>query len=263
MICKNCHTSIHEEDDYCRNCGAKVIRNRLTFKNLFEHVSETFFNYDNKLLRTLIDLVKVPEEVIGGYISGIRKRHVNPISFFGLTLTILGIEWLVYRKYFPEQLDLSAMAVQGQESTVNEMFGVIQDYSSIFMILLVPIYALICRIVFFDNKKYNYVELIVAFTYMMALLSLVGAALNLVGLSFGLDFGHMGFVNLPLQVIYITYCLKRLYDVNFIAIVTRMLLSFIIYMIINIGFFALIFLGTYLFEGKEAVIQLLEKFRPK
>ena len=52
MNCKNCHTELHDHDDYCPNCGARVIRNRLTFKNLFEHISETFFNYDNKLLRT-------------------------------------------------------------------------------------------------------------------------------------------------------------------------------------------------------------------
>ena len=83
MNCKNCHTELSEHDDYCRNCGARIIRNRLTFRNLFEHLSETFFNYDNKLLRTLIDLIKKPEDVIVGYINGVRKKYVNPISMFG------------------------------------------------------------------------------------------------------------------------------------------------------------------------------------
>ncbi len=63
MTCKNCHTELEEYDDYFKNCGGKVIRNRLTFKNLFEHISETFFNYDNTLLKTFITLFRKPEAV--------------------------------------------------------------------------------------------------------------------------------------------------------------------------------------------------------
>ena len=71
MNCKNCHTELKELDDYCKSCGGKVVRNRLTLKHLFEHLSETFFNYDNKLLRTIIDLVRIPEKVIDSYVIGI------------------------------------------------------------------------------------------------------------------------------------------------------------------------------------------------
>ena len=84
MNCKNCQNELTPESDYCNICGGKVIRNRLTLKNLFEHVSETFFNYDNKLLRTFIDLLKKPDEVINSYVKGVRKRYVNPLSFFGV-----------------------------------------------------------------------------------------------------------------------------------------------------------------------------------
>ena len=68
MNCKNCDTLLKEQDDFCNSCGAKVIRNRLTVRNLFEHFSETFFNYDNKLLRTFTTLFTKPEVVIEGYI---------------------------------------------------------------------------------------------------------------------------------------------------------------------------------------------------
>ena len=83
MECKNCSNQLSTNSDFCNSCGAKVIRNRLTLKNIFEHIIETFFNYDNKLLRTFIDLFKKPEKVIDGYINGVRKRYVNPISYFG------------------------------------------------------------------------------------------------------------------------------------------------------------------------------------
>ena len=97
MNCKNCHTDLQENDDYCKNCGGKVIRKRLSFKNLFEHLSETFFNYDNKLLRTFVQLIKNPEDVIVGYINGVRKKYINPISFFGLSLTLSGFLFLLLK----------------------------------------------------------------------------------------------------------------------------------------------------------------------
>ena len=263
MNCKNCKNSLQENSDYCNICGGKVIRNRLTFKNLFEHISETFFNYDNKLLRTLIGLVKKPEVIIGGYIDGIRKRYVNPISFFGLTLTIVGLEWLFLRKFFPEQLNLSSLAVAGNESSLNNIFSFVQDYSSIIMMLSVPIYAIISRIVFFDHKKYNYVEHIIAFTYMMAFLSLFGAVLNIIGVSLGRDLGLVTYINLPIQVIYISYCFKRLYKISFGEILGRMLLSLVVYMILYVLIVAILFIIIYFIDGKEAVIDILKNFMPR
>ncbi|WP_299226679.1 DUF3667 domain-containing protein [uncultured Psychroserpens sp.] len=263
MNCKNCHIELSAQSDFCNHCGGKVIRNRLTFKNLFEHISETFFNYDNKLLRTFIDLVKKPDAVIGSYIDGVRKRYVNPISFFGLTLTLVGLEWLILRKYFPEQLNLSSLAVGGNESTLNAIFSFVQDYSSLIMMLSVPIYALISRIVFFDNKKYNYVEHIVTFTYMMAFLSLLGAVINIIGVSFGGDLGLITYINLPMQIIYISYCFKKLYKISFAEIFGRMILSFFIYIILYVCVVAIILLGVYLIEGKESLMSILNDMRPQ
>ncbi|MFK7782249.1 DUF3667 domain-containing protein [Psychroserpens sp.] len=263
MNCKNCHTELSEHSQFCNSCGGKVIRNRLTFRNLFEHVSETFFNYDNKLLRTIIDLIKQPEVVIGGYISGVRKRYVNPISFFGLTLTLVGLEWLVLRRFFPEQLNLSSLAVGGNESMLENVFSFAQDYSSIIMMLSVPIYAIISRIVFFDNKKYNYVEHIIAFTYMMAILSLFGAVINVIGASMGRDLGLVTYINMPVQIIYISYCFKKLYKISTAEIFGRMILSLFTYMILYFLAVIVVFIAIYFFEGKEALMKVFEGFRPK
>ena len=90
MNCKNCKTELSIDSSYCNTCGGRVVRNRLTFRNLFEHITETFFNFDNKLLRTFIDLFTKPERVIAGYISGVRRQYVNPISYLALVLTIGG-----------------------------------------------------------------------------------------------------------------------------------------------------------------------------
>lgn len=263
MNCKNCQIELPEHSDYCNSCGGKVIRNRLTFRNLFEHFSETFFNYDNKLLRTFIDLVKKPEVVIGGYIKGIRKRYVNPISFFGLTLTIVGLEWLFLQRFFPHLLNMSSIATNGNETFMEGLFDFIQQYSSILMMLYIPLYAIISRITFFDNKKYNYTEHIVAYIYILSFLSLLGILLNMICVLIGYDLGAVTYFNLLLQIIYISYCFKRLYNLNKLEITARTLISFIIYIILYIAVVCLILLTVFLIEGKEPIIEFLKNMAPK
>ncbi len=98
MDCKNCHTNLKDTDDFCNTCGAKVVRNRLTIRNLFAHFSEQFLNYDNKFLQTFIHLFTKPEAVIGCYINGTRKKYVNVISYFAIAITISGLQMYILNK---------------------------------------------------------------------------------------------------------------------------------------------------------------------
>lgn len=84
MNCKNCNLELAETSLFCNSCGGKVIKKRLSFKNLCAHFSETFFNYDNKFLVTFLDLFKKPEVIIDSYVQGTRNRYVNPVGFFAI-----------------------------------------------------------------------------------------------------------------------------------------------------------------------------------
>lgn len=224
MNCKNCHTKLETSDDYCKSCGGKVIRKRLTFKNLFEHLSETFFNYDNKLLRTIIALFKRPEEVILGYINGVRKKYVNPVSMFGLALTISGIYILIVNKYFPEMLDFSSFTIEGQEEFQKRNMTFVQEYQSVIMMLYVPIYALMARVVFLGLKKLNYTELLVVFMYIQAQISIVSSVVVIALGICGLASSIVGMLVIPLMIIYSAYCLKRIYGLSLLEIIVRTML---------------------------------------
>jgi len=234
MNCKNCHTKLSVESDFCNSCGAKVIRNRLSFRNLFEHISETFFNYDNKLLRTFVDLFKRPEIVIGGYINGLRMRYVNPISYFALAITLSGLYILILNKFFPEALDFSVFAVEGQEELQRQNVSFVQEYMSVFMMLYVPIYALMARLSFIGLKQYNYTELIVVFMYWQSQTSILSAITILIGAILGISNGMVSLCLIPFMLFYAAYILKRLYRLTFGQLILRTLLFFVVLGVVSI-----------------------------
>ncbi|MEN8799761.1 MAG: DUF3667 domain-containing protein, partial [Flavobacteriaceae bacterium] len=100
MECKNCQHTEAEAFDFCPSCGAKVIRNRLTLKNLSADIAERVFDIDNTFARTFMQLFSRPDHVIDSYIQGIRKRYLNPIGYFGIAITLSGILLLLMRRFF-------------------------------------------------------------------------------------------------------------------------------------------------------------------
>ena len=98
MECKNCQFSIAPNENYCPRCGARVIRNRLTIRNILEDIYEQHLNLDNRLLLTIAHMFTKPGVVIIGYLHGMRKRYLNPVSYLGLAITLSGIVVLVIKK---------------------------------------------------------------------------------------------------------------------------------------------------------------------
>ena len=177
MNCKNCNHPLSEADDYCSSCGAKVIRNRLTMRNLLAHFSEQFLSYDNKFLQTFKALFTKPEEVIACYIEGTRKKYVNVVSYFAIAVTLSGIFFFFVFKFFPEAMDTSQTFAVGEQTpeTIEQSKKVNQtifEYQSLIFFLFIPILAFMSRLVFLRNKKYNYTEHIVINLYAYAHLSI-------------------------------------------------------------------------------------------
>jgi hypothetical protein len=231
MTCKNCQHQLLDSSDYCNNCGAKIIRNRLTIKNLGADISEQYFDYDNKFLQTFITLFKKPEAVIGGYIHGTRKQYVNVISYFAIAITLSGLQIYIIQK-FPESMEMftqeNSIIAEQQNAFNTKLFEFIGDYQSLIMMFYIPLYALMARVIFFKNKLYNYTELVVIFMYTQAQFSIITAILTIILLPLGFSLVIFSMLLLPTQLIYFAFCLKRMYQLDLAQIILKTLIFFII-----------------------------------
>ncbi len=249
MNCKNCNTSLLPEASYCSSCGAKVIRNTLTLKNLFADFCQQFLNYDNKFLQTFIALFRYPEEVIDTYIHGTRKKYVNVLSYFTIAITISGIQLYILNKFFPEAMDLTTIKTAQSEKFSNAGLDFLKEYQSIIMMLYVPLYALLAQLVFLKIKRFNYTEHLVIFMYILAQMSVVGTVLTIGTASFGITLGKSSLFIMPLQIVYSAYCLKRLYKLSLTGIILRTLLFLGILLLLFIVFTIIFTIGLILYNG--------------
>ncbi|MCA0153652.1 DUF3667 domain-containing protein [Winogradskyella vincentii] len=244
MNCKNCNIELQKQDDYCRSCGGRVIRNRLTLKNLFEHLSETFFNYDNKLLRTITNLLRKPEDVIVGYINGVRKKYVNPISFFGLAITLSGLSVFILKKFYLQYLDYSQLfeGVEASQQIFDATSSNALEYNSLIYSFIVPFFAIISWVVFLD-KKFNFTEHVIIYLYSMSLMSIFSVLLSQTVLLLVPDqFLLYSILTWPLMFIYHAYILKRIFKLSIGSLILKSFIFFALFFVLYMGLSILAFL---------------------
>ncbi len=232
MNCKNCSSPLETHINFCSNCGAKVIRNRLNFKNLWVDAREQFLNYDNKLLKTFLTLFRKPEDVIGSYITGTRKKYVNVLSYFAIALTLSGFQLFILRKFFPESMDLNFITTNESQNITDIDWAF--DYYSIFAFINLPMYALIGKLTFLGLKKFNYTEHLVITTYAIAQFSITNLFITTPAAMLGGNFFVIANIMNLLVMIYVAYIYKKLYPLTIGQIILRTLLFLAIIVVILI-----------------------------
>lgn len=239
MNCKNCNHLLTVESQYCNSCGAQVIKNRLTFKNLLEHFTETYFNYDNKFIRTVISLFVKPNEVIDSYVNGVRKRYINPVSFLAISFTLSGFYLFFFQEKLKESMDFSGLSkYEGQEKLNEALSNFVFDYNSFIYFSIIPAFAIISWIVFL-NKKYNFTEHVIIYLYTMSLSSIVSIFLTV----FIILIAPKSYMTFSLGIyfllfIYHMFLLKRLFKLSgkqmLMKIMAFLPLGFIFYLIFSL-----------------------------
>ena len=238
MNCKNCKSKITENDNFCNNCGAKVIKERITVKNLFSHLLNAL-GWDNNFFVTLRFLLSKPQTIIKEYINGTRKKYTNPFTFFAISLAV---SLFVFNQYSEQFIRMSTMAdLQQTEqsesvsiSDNNKGFELLgyknQDeymkgnaefqlkYHNLISFLFLPLFTLIAFFVF--RKPYNYGEHLVINTYLLSITTFFGVLSFIFGLITGIN---ILFYSIFITFLYYSYAYKKVYELSFGQLILKIL----------------------------------------
>lgn len=184
--CLNCQHPL--AGDFCSGCGQRASTERFTRSYLFsrEFLSGTF-NLDRGFFHTCLNLCYRPGHMVREYLEGKRKEYFNFIAFLLLMLAIEALLWSwghnssaqLMQRQINDQL-----AVSNPDSTVTLSVADVQSVlanQKLLFIAAIPTAAVIPRLVF-KRSGYNYLEHIVVVCFFLAMNTLLGVSLGLLGI---------------------------------------------------------------------------------
>ena len=259
MKCKNCQTKLQPEDQFCNTCGAKVIKERITFRSLLNDLIAAL-GWDSKFIVTLRQLILHPEIVLSNYINGTRKRYTNPFTFFGI---IAGFSVFFFNLYSDKLIQITnehqifsqevieKMNNNNEKDTSNTFDTSVKKnfltkyityqlkYYNLIAFLSLPFVVLIAFVVF--GKPYNYGEHFVINVYLNAVTILFSSIIFIFTVVTGMT--YLSDKALIFSIIYYSYAYGRLYKLSLLQI----LLNFLKFVFVSSIFFIIIIIISLLF----------------
>jgi len=265
MECKNCGGNLQDDGGFCSYCGARFIDERISTKFLMKEILDKVLSVDNKLLKTFWHLFSKPEEVINGYINGVRKRYYNPFSYILISITLAGISFYFLKDFALESINATTSTSSSTNPFENKEFAedfvsLIFDYQAFLTAAILPIYAFISWIVFLNKRKYNYLEHIVIYIYSTAQFSILNFFIATPVFFIDNQAGNIASLALSvLSFVYIAYVLIRLFKLSFFQFIIKTLYFLVVGLTLYIVSSILVGIGMFLFLGPE----YFKQFKPK
>tara|TARA_R110002049_G_scaffold73909_5_gene190910 strand:- start:7271 stop:8122 length:852 start_codon:yes stop_codon:yes gene_type:complete len=278
MICKNCKEKLENDAQFCDNCGAKVIVSRITFKQLVSELVINVFGIDSKFFLTLKKMITSPDEVLREYLTGVRKKYVNPFAFLAIGA---GLSLIIFN-YFADDfinmqstlrsedaiqlrktanLDLSSIKniskeelqkmeinkkiAQKQLEVSENMMQFMLHYYNLLTFLFLPFYALLSKWTY--RKPHNFGEHIVMNSYLYGLTTYFSIIAFIAAM---LIHPSIYFYSAIAYILYYLYAFKKLYNLS----VGKTALKFFRFII------GLLILGVILLVLIGLVSYILSKF---
>ncbi|KJD36936.1 hypothetical protein PW52_00295 [Tamlana sedimentorum] len=167
IICKNCNHQI--DGKYCSNCGEKIVEDKdFSVKSLISQAVNGVFNVDSKVLKSFYYLFFKPGKLSVLYVQGLRKPFMKPFQIFiiaNILFFILLSKADILR--IPSEIYFADVLGQQKIQTLSEVQGasVLEikqlydtksiNYSKSFVLILIPLYALVFWLLNF-KKRYQF-----------------------------------------------------------------------------------------------------------
>jgi len=243
MSCKNCQKPLLIEDKFCSDCGAQVVTQKLTVKKVIHEFSERYLSLDNKFITTFKTMFTHPEWVVNGYLDGLRMRYVNPISYLIIAVTLSSINVYLMRNGYFGEIDYTTMS--GNQKTPFDMkdyMNSVYDYNSILIFSILPLFALVSKIVFYNYNQFNYAEHNLIYFYTYSQTSILTILVIPIILFFKVDYVYYSLLSFLIMFGYHFFALKRIFQLSLKKMILKTLLF------IPVGFAFYIVFSTVIFS---------------
>lgn len=257
MRCKFCGHALNETTNFCSNCGENLQLERLNVRTILSTFFNEFLDYDNKLYKTFVHLFTQPQTVINTYINGSRKTYVNVITYFSISLTLAALQIFVIKNFYPELFEMVHLGPQSTIPNPEYQFNLeLYDYQGLIAIVFTPFTAVISRIAFIDNKKYNLAEHIIITVYPSAQIFIIWSFFTIVIILFKINYLiASAFIYVPL-FLYMWYIFKKLYEISLIQSFARTLIYFGLTTIFYFVVFAILGVLLVLYMARSGHINI-------
>lgn len=161
--CLNCNELITA--NFCGNCGQKKFK-RIDRKYIWDELQYTVFHTNKGLLYSLKHLAKNPGKTAREFIAGNRVNHYKPVL---LLFVLSGVSTFISYKVLNFKAIMDGYFAKQQMNTgfANDVISFISSYNALFMLMLVPLFALTTKISF-RKWGHNYYEHLVMNTYILS-----------------------------------------------------------------------------------------------
>ena len=197
-----------------------------------------------------------PEKVCDAYISGVRKKYLNPVSMLAISLTLSGFVIFLTKKIAWKTIDFSTLGYLQTRSGgtgAEKIMSATLEYSSLLFLLYMPVLAF-ANYLIFNRKQYNFAEHTVIAIYTLTTFSIVGSIYTIPTLFISPQFYFD--TALLYSTIMLLYCLYIAYKIsknNIKSLFWKIPMFLIIFLIGYFGVTVLTF--VFLFFTGEISIQ--------
>lgn len=186
--CPNClHTPVGR---YCPACGQRQLaREHYSLRHLFSELLGNLFQWDNKLLRTLVLALRKPGELSALHIAGVRTRYTSPVTLLLLVFFVFFLAPMLSdftqsleqhlqwgRWYASAAADwvntLAATRTGGMTELSAQYADLQQDVAKTMVLLHVPLFALGLHLLHW-RRRYYFVEHVIVASHAVITLMLV------------------------------------------------------------------------------------------
>jgi hypothetical protein len=246
--CANCHAPL--SGPWCALCGQKASSLDPTWHDLFHEALHEFVHFDSKFATTIKTLFRKPGRLTTEHLQGRRVRYVGPLRLYLMISAIYFVLSVVIPNPNPDPPTESSTTVQSQSVRVSRPSGIrsrilagtviasgrseylnelIAEAFPKMMFVLVPVFAIVLRILYRDRHR-NYPQfLYFALHFHAAVFGLLIVTVPLQALQSETPLKIAEFVVLIVALIYLLESLKSVFGGSTLQAIARTLAAAMIY----------------------------------